>query len=124
MQRLPLSSRNDVHVEIGNSVVQMQIVQSRFFRSLTKRCSRRLLPCLEMAAHLQPAIEATMMMQQQPALRIDDETARGDVAVIELIARIRSRRVTEQVEERVAMSVLDGIKKLIIVAGQIEGNHW
>src|SRR5712692_3625972 len=124
MQRLPLSSRNDVHVEIGNSVVQMQIVQSRFFRSLTKRCSRRLLPCLEMAAHLQPAIEATMMMQQQPALRIDDETARGDVARIELIARIRGRRVAQEIEKRAAMTVLDSIKRLISVEGQIEGNHW
>src|SRR5712691_10540703 len=125
MLRLASSFRNAVHIEVGNSVEQQaQIAEARFFCRLAKCRIQRLLARFQMTAHLQPATESPVMMEQKPPAGIEHETARGHMTGNEVRARIRLGCGAQQLEKRLAMQRLPLIEWLVGGNHQLDGNHW
>jgi len=100
-----------VHVQVDHSGLQeLQIAQARLLRSLGQRRAAHGLAGVDVTAHLQPAVETAVMMEQEPAARrIDDEAARGDVAGNELVAGERIEAVADEVEDVALMLRLPGV---------------
>src|SRR5262249_20133797 len=117
--RFSTSGRNDVDVEVSNVAQhQLEVAQPRFLLPFAQRGRHGVLTRLEMPAHLQPAIQSPVMVEQQTAGTIEDETARGDVSRLELLSRAGRRRDAEQLKKCVAVWALIGVDD------QVEGYHW
>src|SRR3954471_10313848 len=67
-----------------------------------------------MSSHLQPAVEAAMVMEQQPTPLVDDITARRDVAGDELATREGVGRVVQQLHDRPVVTPLQRIRRTVI----------
>ncbi len=125
MLRLAATGGDAVDVEIGDFArYESQIGQTRLLSTFTQGGSTRVLPRFEMTSHLQPAIQSAMVMQQQVAQPIDDETARRDVTRHELVSRIGFHGPSEQMQKCGLMLRFKVVERLVRRDDQVEGNHW
>lgn len=125
MLGLATTGGDEVDIEIGDSVrYKPQIAQARLLRAFTQGSSHRTLTRFEMTSHLQPAIQSAMVMQEQVAGPIDDETTRRDVTRHELVSRIGFHRPSEQMQKRGLMPRFEVVERCVRGDDQVEGNHW
>jgi hypothetical protein len=68
---------------------------------------------LDVATHLEPAVEPAMVMEQQAKVIVDDVAARGDVTGSEMIARKGAGSFDEQLHDGGMVAGLERIGRAV-----------
>jgi len=112
---LPFSGGDAVDVDVEDAVDdELQIIETGLLAPLAQRRHQRRLVALGMAAHLQPAAEAAVVMEEESVpVEVDDEAAGGDVSRREVAAGKGIGRSGQQVDHVVAMPPLQRIGRVV-----------
>jgi len=129
--RLALAGGDDVDVEVEDAVDgEGEVAQARLFAPLAQRRLFRIFIDLHMPAHLQPAIQPAMMVEEQPAA-VNDEAARRDVAGDEVRAVEGSFGLAHEIDDGRLVPRLEGVGRAValqlgkkIEAPHVDGYHW